>query len=68
MHAVKNLKILIVFLNIRIYLRQKLIFFKYSNLAHEIHFVFLEEIKCKCFRMPLQPKNIIYCVEIYMRG
>lgn len=40
------------------YLHQKLFFFQYSGLADEICFVSLQEVKSKCFRMPLQSTNI----------
>lgn len=52
MFAVKKIKNTSSFLNIGIS-SSEIGFFKFSNLAHEIHFVSLEEVKCKCFRMPL---------------
>lgn len=57
MFAVKKFKNISSFFNIGIP-SSEIGFFKCSDLAHEIHFVSLEEIKCKCFRMPLQLRNI----------
>lgn len=59
MFAVKKFKNIGSFLNIGIP-SSEIGFFKCSDLANEIHFVPLEEVKCKCFRMPLcvQTRNI----------
>jgi len=57
MFAVKKFKNTSSFFNIGIS-SSEIDFFKCSDLAHEIHFVSLEEVKYKCFRMPLQPRNI----------
>lgn len=52
MFAVKKFKNTSSFFNIEIP-SSEIGFLKCSDLANEIHFVSLEEVKCKCFRMPL---------------